>query len=90
MCSKEEVSKTLADVSSIPKQDQSQPGIQAKMDPQPLVHHLPSSFGEHVKLEAYRPAGKLQEKVAIVTGGDSGIGRSGFTFFFCYLEYVCF
>lgn len=32
---------------------------------------LPEYHGKH-----YRPAGKLEGKVAIVTGGDSGIGRS--------------
>lgn len=51
---------------SVPPQEQDQqPGIQAQMDPQPEV----------VKA-GYKPAGKLAGKVAIVTGGDSGIGRS--------------
>ncbi|QJR81645.1 SDR family oxidoreductase [Alteromonas pelagimontana] len=41
------------------------PGQENKMDPAPEFE------GEN-----YLPAGKLKDKVAIITGGDSGIGRS--------------
>lgn len=48
-----------------PPQHQSHPGIEAKMKPRPLY-----------EAPQYKGADKLQNKVAIITGGDSGIGRA--------------
>lgn len=48
-----------------PKKQHKQPGIEAKMKPAP----------EFIKA-SYKAAGKLLDKVALVTGGDSGIGRA--------------
>lgn len=48
-----------------PPQHQSQPGRQHRMDPEPVIIR-----------DDYRGSGKLRGKVAIITGGDSGIGRA--------------
>ena len=52
--------------SKIPPQHQdTQPGIQAELSPQPkVIRHL------------YKGANKLKNKVALITGGDSGIGQA--------------
>ncbi|WP_219838007.1 SDR family oxidoreductase [Paenibacillus sp. R14(2021)] len=51
---------------SFPPQHQNrQPGIENVMNPRPQFQSA-----------AYKPAGKLAGKVAIVSGGDSGIGRA--------------
>jgi NAD(P)-dependent dehydrogenase (short-subunit alcohol dehydrogenase family) len=50
---------------SQPEQQQSPPGIQSEMDPVP-------DCGE----TSYRGSGKLTGKAAVITGGDSGIGRA--------------
>ena len=46
-------------------QQQEPPGVLGKMDPKP-------DHGE----ESYRGSGKLTGKAAVITGGDSGIGRA--------------
>jgi NAD(P)-dependent dehydrogenase (short-subunit alcohol dehydrogenase family) len=56
----------------VQKQDQI-PGLEHKLDPQPIYDHLPTADGGK---ELYKAAGKLKGKKAIITGGDSGIGRA--------------
>ncbi|WP_299392076.1 SDR family oxidoreductase [uncultured Gelidibacter sp.] len=48
-----------------PEQQQSQPGKENKMHPEPEVIR-----------KSYKGSDKLKGKVALITGGDSGIGRS--------------
>ena len=46
-------------------QHQRKPGLESKLDPRPRY-----------KAPHYKGAGKLKKKVALITGGDSGIGRA--------------
>ena len=49
----------------LPEQEQEPVGLESEMRPRP-------DYGE----ESYRGSGKLQGKAAVITGGDSGIGRA--------------
>jgi NAD(P)-dependent dehydrogenase (short-subunit alcohol dehydrogenase family) len=48
-----------------PPQEQEAPGVESQMTPKPKVDD-----------PQYRGSGKLQDKVALITGADSGIGRA--------------
>src|SRR5256885_1562574 len=48
-----------------PAQKQSRPGMEQRMEPRPRY-----------QAPAYRRANKREDKIALITGGDSGIGRA--------------
>ncbi len=57
--------ETKSKKKEFPAQHQNPPGREFKMDPQPEVIR-----------SSYKGSGRLKDKTAIITGGDSGIGRS--------------
>ncbi|KAK4868719.1 hypothetical protein LT330_006921 [Penicillium expansum] len=58
----------------VPIEHHEKPGLQAEMeDPKPTSSKIPT---EDSGYQTYKAAGKLQGKKAIITGGDSGIGRA--------------
>lgn len=57
----------------VPIQHLEKPGLQADLKEAPVSTHLPTEDGGY---QLYKAAGKLDGKKAIITGGDSGIGRA--------------
>jgi len=65
MAKEEEVQTGAKPKNPMPKQKQPRPGFEKKITPRPQY-----------KAPNYKGSGKLKDMTAIITGGDSGIGRS--------------
>lgn len=57
----------------VPITHQDPPGRQGDLPIEPVNTEVPTEDGG---LQSYKAAGKLEDKKALITGGDSGIGRA--------------
>ena len=53
------------EIEAKPQHQNAQPGLEAQMDPKPIYIR-----------DGYEGSDKLNDKIAVITGGDSGIGRA--------------
>ena len=53
------------EIETKPQHQNAQPGLEYEMDPQPIYIR-----------DGYQGSDKLKDKIAVITGGDSGIGRA--------------
>src|SRR5688572_28384015 len=60
-----ELGQIVQPKSPMPAQHQKKPGLESKLNPRPRY-----------EAPYYKGAEKLKQKVALITGGDSGIGRA--------------
>lgn len=59
---------------SVPVSHQDPPGRESDLPIEAMHDKIPTEDGK--RWQTYKAAGKLQDKKALITGGDSGIGRA--------------